>query len=254
MPPSSASGCSIVPPGVRCGPLVGPPQLSGLRWPTCQRTPRGLAGRVLLHTDQAPRSLGTGRLFMDQDEPRSLSGGHKPERNPRPVTINPDALACETSSPGTRSVTPHSGSGRPGTARPHPLRSPASRPMPDRAGGEMRRPRVAFIDRIVEVRRDLFGDEGIPAIADALHLPHRTWMNYEKGVVMPAPVLLCFLDLTSVEPHWLLTGRGPKYQGAEPGRGSDSSTEPRTGDDRTPRRSTGSEIVPQNDGSPRRRP
>ena len=77
----------------------------------------------------------------------------------------------------------------------------------------MRRPRVAFIDRIVEVRRDLFGDEGIPAIADALQLPHRTWMNYEEGVVMPATVLLCFLDLTKVEPHWLLTGRGPKYQG-----------------------------------------
>ena len=74
-----------------------------------------------------------------------------------------------------------------------------------------------FPDRIAEVRRELFGDEGIPAIADALHLPHRTWMNYEQGVVMPATVLLRFLDLTMVEPHWLLTGRGPKYQGPRTG-------------------------------------
>ena len=44
--------------------------------------------------------------------------------------------------------------------------------------------------RIVEVRRELFGDEGIPAIAEALELPQGTWRNYEAGVVMPATVLL----------------------------------------------------------------
>jgi hypothetical protein len=66
--------------------------------------------------------------------------------------------------------------------------------------------------RITEVRRDLFGDAGIPAIAESMHLPERSWSNYEAGVVMPGPILLHFLDLTSVEPHWLLTGEGPKYR------------------------------------------
>jgi hypothetical protein len=70
---------------------------------------------------------------------------------------------------------------------------------------------ISIADRIIEVRRDLFGDAGIPAIAESMHLPERSWRNYEAGVVMSAPILLHFLDLTSVEPHWLLTGEGPKY-------------------------------------------
>ena len=37
-------------------------------------------------------------------------------------------------------------------------------------------------------------------------------MNYEMGVVMPATVLLQFLDVTAVEPRWLLTGEGPRYR------------------------------------------
>ena len=149
---------------------------------------------------------------MDQDEPRSLSGGHKPEQNPRPMAINPDAAACETSSPGTRSAAPHLRNPG-GRGRPVLILSEARHPgqIADRAGGERRQSASRIIGRIVEVRRDLFGDEGIPAIAEALQLPQRTWMNYEAGVVMPAPVLLYFLDLTMVEPHWLLTGRGPKY-------------------------------------------
>ena len=153
---------------------------------------------------------------MDQDEHRSLSGGHKPERNPRPVTINPDAPACETSSPGTRSVAPHLGIREAGDGLSSSSPKPGIPASPDRARRRNEASASRIIGRIVEVRRDLFGDEGIPAIADALQLPHRTWMNYERGVVMPAHVLLCFLDLTSVDPHWLLTGRGPKYQG--PGR------------------------------------
>ena len=158
---------------------------------------------------------------MDQDEPQSFSSGHNHGRNPRPVTINPDSRACETSSPGTRSETPHPGTqeapdGFPSSSPKR--RIPADR---DRARGRDEASARHFPDRIAEVRRDHFGDEGVPAIADALQLPHRTWMNYEKGVVMPATVLLCFINLTLVESHWLLTGRGPKYQGPahSPGRG-----------------------------------
>ena len=149
---------------------------------------------------------------MDQDDRRPLSGGQKPEQNPLPVTMNLDAHSCATSSPGICSGAPHLGIrvAEDGLSSSSPKHSiPAS---PDRVRGRKEESTSRVIGRIVEVRRDLFGDEGIPAIAEALHLPHRTWMNYEKGVVMPAPVLLCFLDLTSVEPRWLLTGRGPKYQ------------------------------------------
>jgi len=64
------------------------------------------------------------------------------------------------------------------------------------------------------VRRDHYGEEGIPDLANALDIPQRTWINYEAGVIMPAPVLLRFLTLTAAQPNWLLTGEGPKYQGA----------------------------------------
>jgi hypothetical protein len=43
-------------------------------------------------------------------------------------------------------------------------------------------------------------------------LPTRTWLNYERGVTIPGEVLLRFIDLTSAEPRWLLTGQGPRYR------------------------------------------
>ena len=68
-------------------------------------------------------------------------------------------------------------------------------------------------DRIAEVRRDPCGEAGLPAPVDALDLPRRTRMNDEAGVVMPATVLLRFLVLTTVHPHWLPTGEGPQVSG-----------------------------------------
>ena len=70
----------------------------------------------------------------------------------------------------------------------------------------------AIAGRITEVRRERFGDAGVPAVASSLGLPCRTWANYEFGVTMPAQVLLKFITLTAVEPHWLLTGEGAKYR------------------------------------------
>ncbi|WP_165232169.1 hypothetical protein [Aquisphaera insulae] len=49
-------------------------------------------------------------------------------------------------------------------------------------------------------------------MADALQVPFRTWFNYENGCTIPAPSILRFIELTRANPHWLLTGRGPKYQ------------------------------------------
>ena len=39
-------------------------------------------------------------------------------------------------------------------------------------------------DRIAEVRRDLYGEDGIPVLVNALDLPQLTWINDEAGVVI----------------------------------------------------------------------
>ena len=49
-----------------------------------------------------------------------------------------------------------------------------------------------------------------PHSATALGLPEATWLNYERGVTMPAVILLEFLELTGASPHWLLTGEGDR--------------------------------------------
>ena len=51
----------------------------------------------------------------------------------------------------------------------------------------------------------------VQALAEELGLPDDTWRNYEAGVVIPAPVLLMFIEATGAHPHWLLTGQGDRY-------------------------------------------
>jgi hypothetical protein len=65
--------------------------------------------------------------------------------------------------------------------------------------------------RIREIREELYGEHGGPLIAEALQIPFRTWLNYENGCTIPAPLILRFIELTKANPHWLLTGRGNKY-------------------------------------------
>jgi hypothetical protein len=55
-------------------------------------------------------------------------------------------------------------------------------------------------------------------LARQLGLPVRTWYNYESGVTVPAEVILRIIELTSVEPMWLLHGQGPKFRPASPER------------------------------------
>ena len=62
----------------------------------------------------------------------------------------------------------------------------------------------------------MFGEHGGPEIARRLGIPGRTWYNYEMGVTVPAEVILRFIDLTSVEPTWLLYGRGENYRPQAP--------------------------------------
>ena len=81
--------------------------------------------------------------------------------------------------------------------------------------------RAALAKRLHQVRIDLFGEEGIPEMARRLGIPAETWANYESGVVVPAHVLLTFIELTGVDPEWLLRGHGPQYRrGDDDGRPS----------------------------------
>jgi transcriptional regulator with XRE-family HTH domain len=72
--------------------------------------------------------------------------------------------------------------------------------------------RAAIAGRLRLVRQDLYGDRW-DLLADRLGVTRRRWLNYEEGVATPlAEVLLAFLELTGVEPAWLLTGDGERYR------------------------------------------
>ncbi len=73
----------------------------------------------------------------------------------------------------------------------------------------MRR-KIRLGPRLREIREDRYGEGGVAALAGALDLPAETWLNYERGVMMPADVLLEFIDLTGADTHWLLTGEGER--------------------------------------------
>lgn len=65
--------------------------------------------------------------------------------------------------------------------------------------------------RVREIRRALVGEDGVPLPAEAFDLPARTWRNYEVGVMIPAPVILRFIEISGASPHWLLTGEGEPF-------------------------------------------
>lgn len=67
-------------------------------------------------------------------------------------------------------------------------------------------------ERLRSIRVELYGERGGPELARQLEIPNRTWYNYEIGVTVPAEILLRFLEVTAVEPHWLLHGEGPKFR------------------------------------------
>ena len=67
-------------------------------------------------------------------------------------------------------------------------------------------------ERLREVRTELYGERGGPDLARRLEIPIRTWYNYETGVTVPAEIILRIVELTLVEPIWLLRGEGPKFR------------------------------------------
>ena len=66
--------------------------------------------------------------------------------------------------------------------------------------------------RLHVVRLDRYGDHGMPLLAEDLGIPTRTWLRYESGAPLPGLVLLRFIEVTGVEPQWLLTGEGRRYR------------------------------------------
>src|SRR5262245_41689030 len=80
------------------------------------------------------------------------------------------------------------------------------------------RAKLALAERLGALRSELFGDRGGPEMARRLGIPVRTWYNYEGGVTVPAEVILKIIELTGVEPVWLLHGKGPKFRHARPER------------------------------------
>ena len=64
--------------------------------------------------------------------------------------------------------------------------------------------------RVREIRVERFGNDGIATLAQALDIPARTWEHFENGVTIPAWIILQFIEITGVEPHWLLTGEGER--------------------------------------------
>ena len=65
--------------------------------------------------------------------------------------------------------------------------------------------------RILQIRIDLYGQNGGPLLAEALDIPFRTLHNYESGCTIPAHTMLRFIEVTGANPHWLLTGRGDRF-------------------------------------------
>ena len=74
------------------------------------------------------------------------------------------------------------------------------------------RAKLALAERLAALRLELFGERGGPEMARRLGIPVRTWYNYEGGVTVPAEVVLKIIELTAVEPVWLLHGKGPKFR------------------------------------------
>jgi len=70
--------------------------------------------------------------------------------------------------------------------------------------------KTSLARRLREIRNYLYRENGVDGLARALRIPAQTWLNYERGIIMPAEVLLDFLEVTGVDPDWLRTGKGER--------------------------------------------
>ena len=75
----------------------------------------------------------------------------------------------------------------------------------------MRQLRADLAHRVQLIRVEMFGQNGLPVLAELLQIPTTTLLNYETRCVISGEVLLRFIEATNVRPHWLLTGEGERY-------------------------------------------
>jgi hypothetical protein len=76
---------------------------------------------------------------------------------------------------------------------------------------ELVRSKLAIAERLAALRLAIFGERGGPEMARRLNIPARTWYNYEKGITVPAEIILQIIKQTSVEAAWLLDGTGRMF-------------------------------------------
>jgi DNA-binding transcriptional regulator YiaG len=71
-------------------------------------------------------------------------------------------------------------------------------------------------ERIRAIRQEQYGQDAA-ALARELGIPEQTWRNYEDGVIMPAAIMLGFLELCGTDPCWMLHGKAkpPKGQASQ---------------------------------------
>ena len=79
--------------------------------------------------------------------------------------------------------------------------------------------KIDLARRVRETRCALYGELGGPLLAEKLRVPFRTWHYYETGCTIPATTILRFIEVTTVSPHWLLTGDGEMFPPRPRGRG-----------------------------------
>jgi hypothetical protein len=67
-------------------------------------------------------------------------------------------------------------------------------------------------DRLRQIRLERFGAHGVAELARLIGIGPQEWTEYEEGAMVPAEVVLAFIDITGCCPRWLLMGHGEKYQ------------------------------------------
>jgi hypothetical protein len=70
---------------------------------------------------------------------------------------------------------------------------------------------ATLAQRLHEIRLEVFGEEGVPLLAEALHLPAGTWRTYERGARIPSAILLRFIEISGASLLWLLAGAGEPF-------------------------------------------
>jgi hypothetical protein len=65
--------------------------------------------------------------------------------------------------------------------------------------------------RLREIREEVFGEQGVPPLAEALHLSAIVWRSDEAGAEIPGPVLIRFVEISGASLLWLLTGEGDRF-------------------------------------------